>query len=253
MGKDLEFHNLHGVMFDLYGTLVDIDTDEISAEFWSKLADDLSADYSIKKDPDELCARYNQLCARAAVRLSSGRILDQVFQQWLKELDPSGATDLNVSKFAIIFRRRSTRALKMRRYTHELCKQLRNAGIKLAIVSNTEALFTRVDLKDLGLTKYVDTIVLSSDFGMEKPNPEILSRTLELLDISPDSTVFVGDSWNTDVRASLAANMLAIYLTEDTEQNEQDLGLSSRVLQARPTADSIRKALLIADRLLDQA
>lgn len=235
-------------MFDLYGTLVDVETDEISSDFWAQLSRDLTVDWGIVSNPASLGEAYNQFCVEEEARNGNGRILDNVFDRWLQEIDPLGNSKLTAPEFAAIFRRRSAK-LRMRRYTVGLCKELRNAGVKLAIVSNTEALFTRVDLKDLGLAKYIDNIVLSSDLGVEKPNPEIITLALAPLEISTHSAVFIGDNWNTDIRGSLAANMISIYLT-DNDRATLQLDNERHVISARPTDASIRNALIAADDLL---
>lgn len=45
-----------------------------------------------------------------------------------------------------------------------------------------------------GLAKYFDGIVCASDTELHKPNPDPLLKCMELLQVSPEETVYIGDS-----------------------------------------------------------
>jgi phosphoserine phosphatase len=54
--------------------------------------------------------------------------------------------------------------------------------------------------------------VISGDLGTGKPGREIFAHTLEVLGVTPDRAVMVGDSLERDVEGALAAGLRAVWL-----------------------------------------
>jgi putative hydrolase of the HAD superfamily len=93
--------------------------------------------------------------------------------------------------------------------THALLELLRSRGLRLGIVSNAfdpPALLHR-DLERLGVAERVDAAVFASDVGWRKPHPAIFERALELLGVSAERTLFVGDSLGVDLGGASALAM----------------------------------------------
>lgn len=93
--------------------------------------------------------------------------------------------------------------------THALLELLRSRGLRLGIVSNAfdpPALLHR-DLERLGVAERVDAAVFASDVGWRKPHPAIFERALELLEVSAERTLFVGDSLGGDLGGAAALGM----------------------------------------------
>ena len=88
---------------------------------------------------------------------------------------------------------------------------LRNAGLKLGIVSNAVS-STRDRLAKLSLDKYFDVIILSGEVGHQKPAPEIFEIALENLSLKPEDTVHVGDDYDADVEGAHGAGIIPVLL-----------------------------------------
>lgn len=77
---------------------------------------------------------------------------------------------------------------------------LRDAGFKLAIVSNWD---TPLDplMERLGIAHYFDTITASHDERVRsaKPDPHIFEYTLKAVGVSAEETVHVGDTYEADI------------------------------------------------------
>ena len=76
---------------------------------------------------------------------------------------------------------------------------LRRSGMKIGIVSNTEAVLTRFELDRYPILQTADAIVLSSEVGVRKPDPEIFELVLDRIGTPRSVTVFIGNDWNADV------------------------------------------------------
>lgn len=74
---------------------------------------------------------------------------------------------------------------------------LKDAGVKLAVVSNFDARLRKL-LKDLNVAHLFDAIIVSSEIGFEKPDAEIFRAALDQLGIAASKAVHVGDDEKAD-------------------------------------------------------
>jgi putative hydrolase of the HAD superfamily len=222
------------VLFDLYGTLVDLETDEASPAVWNALARRLGSQ-GFRLDGRSLRARFRKLCEEEASRLGEGFIIAPVLNRLLQR-NGQPPSELEVRAFAHEFRRLSIRRLELRPYSRPLLERLRQRGNRLALVSNTESLLSEFDIEELEIGQYFNAIVMSSDVGTAKPEAEIVEVALGRVGAVPGDAVFVGDSLATDVLAAQMASVTPILVTW---QKTSGRG----VTVAEPTLDSLVRAL----------
>ena len=98
-------------------------------------------------------------------------------------------------------------------------QHLRNAGFKLAIVSNWD---TPLDplTERLGIAEYFDAIVASHDLRVrsEKPDPHIFNYTLAAVSVSAGEAVHVGDTYGADIVGARDVGIRPILLDRDGTQ-----------------------------------
>lgn len=94
-----------------------------------------------------------------------------------------------------------------------MLEQLRSAGTKLAIVSNTVVPGHCLDrhLEQEGLLEFFPIRVYSSDTRYRKPHPRIFQIALEKVGAKPERTVFVGDLLQTDIVGARRSGMKTIW------------------------------------------
>jgi len=90
-------------------------------------------------------------------------------------------------------------------------EELRDGGMRLAVISNWDRRLPTI-LDDLGLTPFFETITVSSIEGVEKPSPEIFTRTLNRLELSPERVIHVGDSPHDDYEGAAAAGVRPLLI-----------------------------------------
>ena len=71
---------------------------------------------------------------------------------------------------------------------------LRNKDYKIGLLSNAPSEFIRDILKQHDLEQYFDTIVISSEVGLIKPEPEIFHYILKQMDAPANETIFIDDN-----------------------------------------------------------
>jgi putative hydrolase of the HAD superfamily len=62
------------------------------------------------------------------------------------------------------------------------------------------------------LAPYFEHIVISGDFGEGKPSPRLFRHALDLLGISPDEGVMVGDKLTTDVAGANGVGLTSVWI-----------------------------------------
>lgn len=97
----------------------------------------------------------------------------------------------------------------------EVVGKLRAMGIKNAIVTNItpellESQHKKIDA--LGIAPLFDVILYSAELGIHKPDRRIFDHAAEMLGVSNDQCVFVGDDPASDVAGALNAAMEVVWL-----------------------------------------
>jgi epoxide hydrolase-like predicted phosphatase len=98
----------------------------------------------------------------------------------------------------------------------DLVQDLKDAGIRVALLSNSWGNTYPRELIDA----LFDLVVISGEVGMRKPNPDIFTHTLDLLDARPDRVVFIDDAEpNTDGAARLGMHTV-LHTDPDTTRSK---------------------------------
>lgn len=88
-------------------------------------------------------------------------------------------------------------------------KELKKKGIKTAVITNTPHKQTEAIIKAVGLFRYFDIIVSFDDVKNGKPEPDMLFKACEELDVSADEAIFVGDTMP-DIEAGKKAKIFTL-------------------------------------------
>lgn len=90
--------------------------------------------------------------------------------------------------------------------------RLRNAGVKLGIITNGETEPQMRNIRALGLNTLVGAILVSQEEGVRKPDKAIFLRAAQRLGVKPDDCLFVGDNPVADVLGAHACGMQTAWL-----------------------------------------
>lgn len=122
----------------------------------------------------------------------------------------------------------------------ELCgliASLYHRNYRLAIISNShqysDGLWVRNQLNKYGILQYFEVVVCSSVVGIEKPNPDIFLRVLNLMGVKPQNALMVGDSEKCDGGAvEVGMDYLKVKLDEKIwiEELENKIKTESNLL-----------------------
>jgi putative hydrolase of the HAD superfamily len=88
---------------------------------------------------------------------------------------------------------------------------LRPTGLTLGLLSNWEDWLGDL-LTALNLRAAFAHVLVSGELGLEKPDPAIFHRTLEVAGVAPAECVYVGDSLHHDIEPCLALGIRAVLI-----------------------------------------
>lgn len=75
-----------------------------------------------------------------------------------------------------------------------ILKELQNRGIKIAIVTSKRKIMSERGMKISGIYEFVDVIITPECTDKHKPDKAPALKACELLSVSPENSIFVGDS-----------------------------------------------------------
>lgn len=96
----------------------------------------------------------------------------------------------------------------------ESLARIRASGMKTAVVSNFDTRLRRI-MKELDISHLFDAIVVSAEEGAEKPNPVLFCRACELLQVTPEEALHVGDDRRNDLYGARDAGCFAWLWGQD--------------------------------------
>ena len=202
------------VLFDLYGTLVDIRTDEEDPALWRAMAFYLRL-RGREWEPGRLKRAYAEECRLAEERLAAEREWPEidVVPVWesLAGTDEAGARET-----AVCFRALSLRRLCLFPGARETLDALRAMGKAVVLLSNAQSAFTRPELRALGIDTCFDRVYLSGKRGVKKPAPAFF-RLPERDGFDPKASIMVGNDDVCDCAGAAAVGMRSLYIR--TEQS----------------------------------
>ncbi|RPJ35330.1 MAG: HAD family hydrolase [Planctomycetaceae bacterium] len=224
------------VLFDIYGTLLDVITDEESLGAF----DILSRWLEYKRayiTPEQLRWFYKEEFARRLGMPERQRAETDLFMSMAGQPFARGTALFLDADVVDVFRTILTSCCGLEGaepdHLPEDCAHLFRAatrkdiflyptvkpalalikkGYKLGIVSNAQEAFTMPELDLYHLRPYFEEIVLSSQAGVRKPNPMIFQRALDNLGAGPHQAVFVGNDLIVDILGARRLGMKTILV-----------------------------------------
>ena len=205
-------------IFDLYGTLIDINTDEWCDDLWKKMAilyGYKGAHYTY----DELNSEYDRLVAleKVAVRKRHPEynVVDIKIEKVFKKLFTQKGVKVTKAQVAFVaeaFRCYSTKYIKLYDGVIDLLDTLKAKGKKIYILSNAQRYFTENELNMLGLTEYFDGICISSDEECSKPDSCYYKTLFDRYGLKKSESIMIGNDYISDIGGAAHFGIDSLYI-----------------------------------------
>ena len=200
-------------IFDLYGTLVDIRTNEKQQMLWNKMSlfyGYYGADYT----PEELEISYGEHERLYAHESYPEIPIEEVFRELYTNKGIEAGEEL-VIHTAQMFRVLSTHHIRLYAGAKELLRQLRDMGRRVYLLSNAQRVFTEQELRYLQIDDYFDGILISSDHGVKKPDERFFRILLDEYQIEPENALMIGNDLDSDIAGAKRIGMDTFYIHSD--------------------------------------
>lgn len=201
------------VIFDLYGTLINIRTDESDPRLYEEVSKFLA--YSrVHIEPEELRDAYQQ---KIKAQLEKSREdhpdvnVVKVFSDILHERS-EGRVEARLTLYtARLFRSLSRRVFEPFPGVYGMLERLRDR-YPLGLLSDAQRCYTEPEIKQLKLDWFFDLILMSSDHGFRKPEPRYFKSALDSLGVRPSDALYVGDNACRDLVGAKRAGMRMVLV-----------------------------------------
>jgi phosphoglycolate phosphatase len=228
----MKLSQLHGVLIDLDGTLMDTAPDLAAA------ANRMRADFGLPPLPLDRIAAFvgkgaEVLVHRALTDDLDGRAEPEAFARG-RALFYAHYTVENGLQ-AIVFDR-----------VPQALEHLRSRGLKVACVTNKPKEFTIPLLAKMDLARHFDAVVAGDEVAEKKPHPALLLEACRRVQLQPAEVMLVGDSVN-DAQAARAAGCGCVLVETGYNEGEGVAGLAGS-----PGLDAIVATLAEAVRWILQ-
>ena len=109
-----------------------------------------------------------------------------------------------------------------------MLQRLRDDGFKLGVISNFDYRLYRI-LDGLDLTRYFDSITISSEAGYAKPRREVYDAALARAGVNVRDAMHVGDSEHLDFTPAAALGMAAVLIDRENQAAPRITGRTARI------------------------
>ncbi len=199
------------VLFDLYGTLIDIETNEEDPSVYAALSRYVSY-YQVKIGPEDLKAAYFgevslRLRADAHREVDVHEIFDGIIERHVEEGKkcPQG---LALSA-TVLFRSLSMRRFGLFPGVRGFLEAVSD-NFLTALVSDAQWAFAEPELLMLDLDRYFQCRILSSRIGHKKPDPRPFEAAMKELGAVPEECIYIGDSPERDLMGAKNAGIRCV-------------------------------------------
>ncbi len=208
---------VEALILDLYGTLVDVSTNEGKNEIYDFLSTYLSY-YDVNIDSGRLRSVFElekaQNMASRHEKYPEVNLVD-VFENILKR---EGLNNSFLKKSCCkLFRILSRERLELFPDCMPVLKEMDKSGYPLALVSNAQKIFTSNEIRMLGLNQFFKYKIFSSQYGFMKPDHRLFLIACGLLDVLPQNAIYIGDNPYNDVKGAKKIGMTSVLINRTSK------------------------------------
>ncbi len=200
---------IKNIVFDMDGVL--IDTEAIYMKCWKGLAQKLNL-----PNVEEV--------ARQCIGITVNET-EALFQKAYGKTHPCPSYVQAAND--IFYEKEAKEGIPPKPGVYPLFEFLKKNGYRIALASSTKEEAVRRQMKAMGLLDYFEVLVCGDMVKRSKPNPDIYLKACELLQVLPEDSYAVEDSFH-GIRAAHDAGMKAIMIPDLLPPTDEILKLTYR-------------------------
>ena len=245
---------IKAILFDLYGTLIDIETDESMEEIYRGIAHFLSY-HGLSLHRWEVRDRYYQIMKRQKEEggeeypeIDVEAIWNAFLEQEGIKADPPSQDLARI--LAQIYRGISRKRLQLYPEEKRVLDDLQ-PRYRLALVSDAQPGYALPEMKAVGLDGYFDPIIISTYYGFRKPDARLFTKPLDILKLAPAEVICVGNDMYRDIYGASRLGIKTIFVdsnqgTKSHEKVTPDY-IAPRFQDVLEGVEAIKRALIMKE------
>jgi putative hydrolase of the HAD superfamily len=206
---------IKGILFDLYGTLIDIETDESMDEIYRGIAHYLTYQgvhvnrrevrdgyYRIMKQyREESCEEYPEID------------VELIWNAFLEQEGMKGSSQRrDLSRIlAQFYRGISRKRLQPYPDVKRVLDRLQTR-YRMALISDAQPSYALPEIKAVGLDGYFDPIIISADYGFRKPDSRLFRYSLDIMHLTPAEVIYVGNDMYRDIYGASRLGIKSLFV-----------------------------------------
>lgn len=207
-------NKLNAILFDLDGTLINSEQ-----KFFESFRHVIASKYNYNITYKEYETNELKKNANLIIELKNKGIIDKneltenIMKEVYIEYEKKFMELLDENEVALNF---------------ELLKQLKNKGLRLALVSTSRRKFIEILLLKLNIKDMFEIVISREDVKNLKPDSEAYNKALSLLNISCDNCIAIEDS-ERGIKASKGANIKTIQVNDFIKNKTNNIEISEKL------------------------
>lgn len=226
---------IKGMLFDLYGTLIDIDTNEAMDEIYRAIAHYLTY-HCVYLRRWEVRERYYRIMKQQ--KDASGEEYPEIDVEaiWNELLMQEGIKSAPIrgqqaKVIAHIYRGVSRNRLQLYPDVKRVLNELQTR-YRLALISDAQSCYAMPEIHAVGLDGYFDPIIISSHHGFRKPDSRLFKKALERMELEPHEVIGVGNDMYRDIYGAKLLGIRSILIDSNQgTKTYKDVSPDHRVTQ----------------------
>lgn len=186
--------DLDHTLFDRYGTI-------------RKIAPDIVASFEISEGiTPEIFAEELSYADKQYVHMGWKKIYEYLVNKNIFKVEPT------YEEYAqCVLKSFKTTTVKYN-FAIPVLKEIRNMGIKTALITNGNPELQNFKIMSLGMTDCFDEIIISGETAYEKPDVRIFQLMARSLGVKPGEMMYIGDHPVNDVDGSRKAGCIPVWV-----------------------------------------
>ncbi|MGB3940290.1 MAG: HAD family hydrolase [Candidatus Manganitrophaceae bacterium] len=206
---------IKGILFDLYGTLIDIETNESLEEIYRGISHYLTY-HGVYRHRWEVRDRYYQIMKQRKETSSEEYPEIDVEAIWNVFLEKEGikavATRLELAKILAQFYRGASRTrLQLYPEVKRVLDELR-VVYRLGLISDAQPCFALPEIQAVGLDGYFEPIIISAQYGFRKPDRRLTEKALDMMKLTPEEVIYVGNDMFRDIYGAKRLGIKTLFV-----------------------------------------
>lgn len=217
--------DIRAILFDVNGTLIDIETDEGLEEIYRAIAHFLMYQgitlhrWEVRDLYFQIMQKQRAASPEKFVEWDATSVWREFLQQtgsdYTRALPPEKLAQLPLF-LAELHRGIARKRLRLFPQVQETLDLLRT-HYRMAVVSDAQSAYAVPELRAVGILNYFHPVIVSGDYGYRKPEPRLFQKALAALELRPEQALYLGNDLYHDILGAQQAGMKAILVSYNRE------------------------------------